>query len=72
MYILSNFKSPIKGFYFLENIEINSDSSEDERQVRHDPSTDKRGQYKGKRRQPNLNAWLKAEGSQKFKRRRKK
>ena len=61
-----------KHYNFLENIEINSDSSDDERQVQHDPSTDKRGQYKRNRRQPNLNAWLKAEGSQKFKRRRKK
>ena len=61
-----------KRYNLLESIEINSDSSDDERQLQHDPSTDKREQYKRKRRQPNLNAWLKAEGSQKFKRRRKK
>ena len=61
-----------KHYNFLENIEMNSDSSDDERQLRHDPSTDKREQYKRTQRQLNLNAWLKAEGSQKFKRRRKK
>ena len=61
-----------KHYNFVENIEINSDSSNDERQLRHDPNTDKREQCKRNQRQPNLNAWLKEEGSQKFKRQQKK
>ena len=34
-----------KSYNFLENREINSDSSADERQLSHDPGTDKTEQY---------------------------
>ena len=61
-----------KRYNFLENRDIKSDSSEDESQRSNETGTVKTEQVRRQQRQPNLNAWLKAEGSQKFKRQRKK
>ena len=52
-----------KRYNFLENREINSDSSEDKSQPSHKSDTIKRGREGRRQRQSNLNAWLKAKGS---------
>ena len=63
----------IKALYFFLKIErFTQTALEDKSQQSHETGTVETEQYGRRQRQPNLNAWLKAEGSQMFKRQQKK
>ena len=50
-------------YNFLENREINSDSSDDESQRRDEPVTVETERVRRRQRQPNLNTWLRIDKS---------